>query len=193
MGAIMDEFPSLRPKRPYVTMATMFGGFLCGISMCFDSGFLMFTLMDNRCAASILLMAFIELATMSWFYGAGNILKHAKEMGISFHPAVEMFWYICWMVLTPVIVCVITFLAYVYFEPDYFEDYVYPAGAEAIGWGIELFPVAVVVFTAVYVVFKRRRAGKKWAFVKPGPMMSPNRLWGPRPDSGLPLEAWKQA
>ncbi len=92
MGAIMDEFPSLRSKRPWVTMATMFFGFLCGISMCFDSGFLMFTLMDNRCAASILLMAFVEIVTMSWFYGVDNIMRHVREMGMELHPVAYWFW-----------------------------------------------------------------------------------------------------
>ncbi len=191
MGAILDEFPSLRNKRPYVTMATMFGGFLCGISMCFDSGFLMFTLMDNRCAASILLMAFVELVTMSYFYGAGTILRHARQMGMHLHPAVETFWYVCWMFLTPLIVGIITFLAWIYFEPDSLEDYEYPPAAQFLGWALELAPVGVVVLGAIITVFKRRRAGKTWAFIKPGPLMRPNKLWGPRADSGLPLHAWK--
>ncbi len=100
--------------------------------------------------------------------------------------------YICWIFVTPVIVCVITFLAWVYFEKDQFEDYVYPAGAEAIGWGLELFPVAVVLFTGIFTVWKRKRAGKTTAFIKPGPLMKPSRLWGPRPDSGLPTPALQQ-
>ncbi len=29
------------------------------------------------------------------------------------------------------------------------------------------------------------------AFFSAGPMMRPNRLWGPRPDSGMPLDSWR--
>ena len=70
IAAFMDEFPALRKKRVIVMVVSCFIAFMCGFAMCFDSGFLLFTLMDNRCGNAILLLAFIELVTVAWFYGS---------------------------------------------------------------------------------------------------------------------------
>ncbi len=67
--AILDEFPALRKKRIYVTIGVCFVSFLGGISMCFDSGFLLFTLMDARAGNAMALMGLTEIIIANWFYG----------------------------------------------------------------------------------------------------------------------------
>ncbi len=186
VAAIMDEFPKLREHRVKVMIGSTFGGFLCGVSMCFDSGFLMFTILNNRTAHAILLMAVIELVTAVWFYGADKILRHVREMGMELPRLVIWYWWTCWVVITPVLVTGIIILAYVYYQPDYVEDYTFPPAAQLLGWLLELFPLSVVIFTAIYVVIKRGRANKPNSFLKAGPLMTPNRLWGPRPDRPRP-------
>ena len=68
LAAIFDEVPRLRWMRLKVLACTCVIAFLCGVAMCFDSGFLLFTIMNNRCSNAILLMALLELVTVNWFY-----------------------------------------------------------------------------------------------------------------------------
>jgi len=187
MAAIIDEVPSLRKKRIQVLAICCFGSFLAGVAMCFDSGFLLFTLMNNRCSNAILLMAFIELITATWFYGANRILTHVEEMGMQIPTAMKWYWWGCWVILTPVFIMLVTISAWINFPGDFFLDYPFPGGVTAMGWMMELLSVFVVFIVAVGTVIKRARAGKPVAFIQAGPMMSPSRLWGPRPDSGLPM------
>ena len=94
---------------------------------------------------------------------------------------------------------IITVSAWIDHMDDHYLNYdPYPAFAQFLGWGIELFSVAIVVFYGAYYIVKKWRAGEsvaflkfesKFPFVKPGPMMSPKSTWGPRVDSGLPLPA----
>ncbi len=192
VAAIFDEFPSLKSKRPLVMVLSSLFCFLCGLSMCFDSGILMFTLLDKRTANAILIMAFVEMASISWFYGIGNVMKHIRTMGMEIPRFMYVFWITCWSVVSPVLIFIVTVLAWVNYVPDSYEDYEYPSAVQFMGWLIELESLFILGFVTLYVVWKRRKAGKPVAFIKPGPMMRPNRLWGPRADSGLPLHAWRE-
>ncbi len=193
VAAIFDEFPQLKTKRPLVMALSCLFCFLCGLSMCFESGILMFTLLDKRTANAILIMAFVEMGSISWFYGIGNVMRHIKTMGIRMPKFMEYFWIICWSTVTPLLIFIVTVLAWVDYVPDNFEGvYEYPTAVQIMGWGVELESLFIVGIISCYVVYKRAKAGKSWAFVLPGPMMRPNRHWGPRPDSGLPLNAWRR-
>ncbi len=185
VGALMDEFPPLKNKRVIIMIVSTFIAFLCGISMCFDSGLLMFTMMDNRGANAIVLMAFLEVITVTWFYGVDKIMNHIKEMGMTIPRIMQLYWTICWQVVTPLILLAVTFLAWLDFVPDSLEDYTFPPGAQFLGWCLELCAIVLIILVSIGVVIKRYRAGKSIAFIRAGPLMSPTKLWGPRPDSGL--------
>lgn len=191
VASIFDEFPNLRKHRMWVMIITCFGGFLCGIAMCFDSGFFLFDIMNDRCSNAILLMALIELVVMSWFYGSGKILKHIEEMGMNLPAFMKWFWWICWTIITPILIFVVTILSWINAAGDEFLDYVFPTWVTVIGWGLELVAIFIIVIVLIITVIKRVYAGKSWAFIKPGPLMTPNKLWGPRPDSGLPMPSNK--
>ena len=105
VGSIYDQLPSLS-KRPrwQVMLATCFVGFLAGIPMCFDTGFLLFQMMDHRTGNSILLMAFVELVYLSWCYGTDRFFEHIKEMGMYVPLPLKWFWSISWNFTTPLIV-----------------------------------------------------------------------------------------
>lgn len=57
-----------------------------------------------------------------------------------------------------------------------------------LGWMLELEPLAIVAIVMVYTVVKRKYNGKSVAFVQPGPLMSPNKMWSARPDRPMPKE-----
>ncbi|TRY75205.1 hypothetical protein TCAL_04611 [Tigriopus californicus] len=186
VASIFDEFPHLRKNRLWVMIITCFGGFLCGVAMCFDSGFLLFDMMNDRCSNAILLMALIELIACSWFYGSGKILKHVEEMGMKIPVFMKWFWWICWTIVTPIIIAVVTILSWINAAGDEFLDYTFPTWVTVIGWGLELVAVFILVLVSIATIIKRIVAKKPWALIKPGPLMLPNKHWGPRADSGLP-------
>ena len=71
---------------------------------------------------------------------------------------------------------------------------------KAMGWGLELVAIAILLVGTVYEVVRRVRSGESiaafqlgpllsseaeghsWAPIVPGPLMSPTEKWGPRPD-----------
>lgn len=71
--AILDEFPVLRKKRIFVTIGICFISFLGGILMCFDSGFLFFTLIDARAGNALALMGLVEITVSNWLHGVRNL------------------------------------------------------------------------------------------------------------------------
>jgi len=193
VAAFLDEFPQLKTKyrRLAVLVISCIIAFLVGFIMCFDSGLFLFSLMDKRCSNAILLMAFVEVVAVSWFYGADNMLRHVKEMGMDLHPMVASYWKICWVFFMPVILFAVTILSWVNFEPDGVEDYEFPSAVQFLGWCLELYPLITVIVCSIYFTWKRFSSGQEWAYMSTGPMMKPNKEWGPRGDSGLPLHSWR--
>jgi solute carrier family 6 amino acid transporter-like protein 5/7/9/14 len=187
IASVLDEFPKLRKKRGIVTIAACFFAFLMGLPMCFESGFFLFQLMDQRTANSILLMAFIELIIIAWFYGVDGFFKNVEEMKIRIPGFMKIYWKTCWLFITPVLIGLVTVSAWIDHTDDHYLNYdPYPPFAQFLGWGIELFSVSIVFFYGAYYVFKKWRAGEDVAFLRPGPMLSP-KGFGPRADSGLPI------
>ena len=132
IGTVMDEFPSLRKRRLLVVIVSCVIGFLCGLSMCFESGFLMFDLIDGRASNAILLLAFIELITISWFYGVHKFMGHVKEMGIYIAWPLKMYWYICWIVVSPALLLIVIVLFWTEGQQDQFLDYIYEPWVQVI-------------------------------------------------------------
>ena len=104
IASILDEFPKLRNNRALVTIAACFFAFLMGLPMCFESGFFLFQLMDQRTANSILLMAFVELVLISWFYGVGRFSENVEQMEMKIPGFMKIYWKLCWTVITPIII-----------------------------------------------------------------------------------------
>ena len=110
---MMDEFPQLRNKRVAVMVVSCFVAFLFGFPMCFDSGYLLFQLMDNRTASAVLVMALLEVVLMSWIYGAKKFMGHIAEMSMKIPAFMRYYWLLCWYLLTPGIIAFITIFYWV--------------------------------------------------------------------------------
>ena len=122
---------------------------------------------------------------MSWFYGVDKFMQHIKDMGMKLPKFMQLFWKICWQIITPIIIAFITITTWASHEDDHYLNYAYPSGAQALGWFIELFPLSIVFFFSIIVIIKKWRKGEDFRFLLPGPMMTPKRSWGPRKDSGM--------
>ena len=50
--------------------------------MCTNGGILLFTVYDQRCAASLVILAILEIIHVVWIYGTENFFDHLSEMGM---------------------------------------------------------------------------------------------------------------
>ncbi|XP_033322746.1 sodium- and chloride-dependent GABA transporter 1 [Megalopta genalis] len=131
---VVDNWPdSLRPHRKKFTVAICFVMFAMGIPMVTNGGVYIFQLMDFYSASgmSILWVCFFQTIAISWIFGAKKFCDCIHQMmGIR----MNQFWYICWVVLAPVIMAFIFVFQCVQYKPlKYGNDYEYPTWAEVVG------------------------------------------------------------
>ena len=70
--AIKDHFKALQKVEEWVTIVVCVIGFLCGLTLCFEGGIHMFSLLDHYSASwNILLFALLEVVLVAWCYGGG--------------------------------------------------------------------------------------------------------------------------
>ena len=82
--------------------------------------------MDDRSSNAILLMAFVELITVSWFYGTDRFYGNIMEMKMYIPKFLEVYWKTCWFLITPIVIGVVTILSWGTRAPDQFMHYEYP-------------------------------------------------------------------
>lgn len=187
--ALLDEFTFLRKKRIMVVVGICFISFCGGIAICFDAGFLLFTLMDSKAGNAMLLMGLMEIVISNWLYGTRKIFRHLKEMEMWMPRGLKYFWMILFGFVTPALLTALTLAAWITAEPSGFEGYIFPPGVQFMGWGLELFALAVFLAFGVYTTIDRYRNGKPIDYLKTGTMLQSTPLWGPRPESGLNKKA----
>lgn len=101
--AILDKWPHLRKKRALVTLGTCVVCFLLALPMCCNGGIYIFTLMEwNTASWAILLIGLAEVVVISWAYGCTRFLDDMKTMSIKLSKPTSWYWWICWVILTPV-------------------------------------------------------------------------------------------
>ena len=148
--------------------------------MCTDGGILLFTVFDNRCTASCLLMIFLEVIAIAWVYGADNFIDHIQEMGMTWgmerpNGILRWFWKIMWTFITPAILAVITILSWYKHEPLHYEDYEFPQGVEIFGWFVELGPLFFVFACPIYDIIKMKRKGHSWGYISKALFVAPGK------------------
>ncbi|CAG2231692.1 sodium-dependent dopamine transporter-like [Mytilus edulis] len=130
--ALSDEFPILRKHRELFVFCLFALYFIVGLAFCTEGGVLVVNLMDNFAAGySILFAVFFETMVVSWVYGVGRFSGDIETM-IGHGPG--PYWRVCWMVVAPLFLLVIMLYGVISFQPITYADYVYPDGANIIGW-----------------------------------------------------------
>ena len=58
-------------------------------------------------------MGHCEVVASAWLYGSDRILNNLEEMnnGRKIHPALKLYWKVCWTYVTPSILIVLTVMA----------------------------------------------------------------------------------
>ena len=109
-------------------------------------------------------------------------MENVDEMKIWMPQWLRYFWKTCWVFITPMLCLSITLIGFSTRKQDKNEDYVYPPMVQALGWLIELSPIALILLVSLWVTLSNWIKKNDIAFLKVGPVLSPSEKWGPRKD-----------
>ncbi|XP_016389719.1 sodium-dependent dopamine transporter-like [Sinocyclocheilus rhinocerous] len=106
--------------------------------------------LDMPHIVSIMFLAFFEVVAVCWLYGVKRLSSNLLEM-TGKRPSI--FFRVCWWVICPVLITVILVFSVIQFKPARYEDYVYPAWAQGVGWLIALASIIWIPLAAVHTLW----------------------------------------
>ncbi|GLG98416.1 Sodium-dependent dopamine transporter [Gryllus bimaculatus] len=146
--ALSDEFPIVGKNREIFVACLFSLYFLVGLASCTQGGFYFFHLLDRYAAGySMLFAVLFESIAVSWIYGTQRFCDDIKDM-IGFSPGV--YWRVCWRFVAPAFLMFIIVYGLIGYEPLTYDEYVYPAWANLIGWLIAGSSIIMIPGMAAY-------------------------------------------
>ncbi len=101
--SLIEHFPVLQQKKPYVITLSCLLGFVLGLSMCTPRGVLVLNMLDTRGAQwTVLLLGLFELCTVSYLYKVNRFWSNVEQMGLKMSKYLKFYWIICLSVIAPV-------------------------------------------------------------------------------------------
>ncbi|XP_066964111.1 uncharacterized protein [Macrobrachium rosenbergii] len=128
--------------------------FICGLPNVMQGGIYFFTLIDYYAAnISLMYLAFFEVVSIVWIYGAGRLARNVQEM-TSRLPS--LYFRGCWYVAAPLLIMAIWIFSIVdYKRPTYNNgEYQFPDWAVGMGWVIASLSIVPIPIFAVIAVWK---------------------------------------
>ncbi|XP_044262742.1 sodium- and chloride-dependent glycine transporter 1-like isoform X1 [Tribolium madens] len=163
---ILDKWPKLRKHEIYITLMICLFCFILAIPMCFNGGVYLFTLMEwNTASWAILLIGMGEVCVVSWCYGCNKFLDNMGQMGMVLSKPARWYWWICWVVITPVTLLGVFIFQMSNMTPATYEDYIFPLWADLLGWMMGLLTLVPFFVLVVVTIWKRDYTG--WNLIKP--------------------------
>ncbi|KAI4879641.1 hypothetical protein NFI96_016147, partial [Prochilodus magdalenae] len=151
-GLVFVVYPQAFVTMPVAPMWAVFFFFML-LCLGLDSqvGIYVFQLMDHYTAiVSIMFLAFFEVVAICWIYGVRRLSSNLEEM-VGKRPSI--FFRVCWILICPVLVTIILVFSVIQFKPARYENYVYPAWAQGIGWVIALASIIWIPLAALHTLW----------------------------------------
>ncbi|CAH1778090.1 unnamed protein product [Owenia fusiformis] len=185
--AATDEFPKLRSKKTWFTLALCISFFILGLPCVCNSGMWWLNLMDWYSAGfSLMLVALFEIVALMWVYGINNFLNDIKMM-IGFRP--NPYWMVTWGGLTFLTILGILVYSFIDYGAVTYNGMAYPFWGELLGWGMVLCSFIMIPLFMVIKLFQHRndcrsviRPTEEW-----GPALPRYRALDPRYSGGIPM------
>ncbi|XP_063875983.1 sodium- and chloride-dependent glycine transporter 2-like [Scylla paramamosain] len=160
--AILDQFLSLRSRKPLVVGVTCLLLFIMGLTMCLEGGVYMFELFFFFSSGlSVIILAITEIVGVHYVYGFKKFFRHITEdMGIVVPRPLHAYWLLTWCAVTPLALLGILVFSVIYSVPAYWGEYVFPLGIQVLGWLLLFSSVILVPLGMIYAVMTNSGSGK---------------------------------
>lgn len=154
MTVIRDFHPQVKCWK--IVIAIVFFGVSIGCLYITPSGQFIINLLDFYGASFVaLILAIIELVTVSWIYGVDRFCNDIQFM---LGRKTGLYWRLCWKFITPLIMIGIFGYFVSTWKPISYQDHEYSTGMHAIGWTISLFALLPLPIIGVYAVLRQPRS-----------------------------------
>jgi len=176
VSSLCDEFPErLRRNHRHVLAFVLPAFYILGIPLCTAAGVYWIVLLEFFTATwPLIILAFFEVMVICWIYGVDNFLDNIKWM-IGAYPPAYIMWKLIWKFVCPLSLLAILAFVWLEFRPLVYDSVLYPHWAIAIGYGIGLSPLAVILSVAIFQFGRANGSfSKRWS-----DLLCPSDDWGP--------------
>jgi solute carrier family 6 (neurotransmitter transporter, glycine) member 5/9 len=152
MTVIRDRYPEMKCWKIVIGIVAF--GITIGTCYTTPGGQFFMNLLDFYGASFVaLILATIELVTVSWIYGVDRFCKDIEFM---LNRKTGIYWRFCWGFATPIIMIGI-FCYFVYtWKPINYQEIEYSSGMHAFGWCISLVALLQLPIWAIYAVVQQK-------------------------------------
>jgi len=151
IGAIQDELPVLREKRFNLGFRGAFClfGFFCGLPMVTDSGYYIFSILNDYSGTyPLLVTGLLELLAINYVYG---FQKFADDIYMMVGRKPNIFLKASWKITTPLLVFAIMVFLITKEKPHIIVDgKMYPEWGFMLAWLIAAFPFVCIFVVGLY-------------------------------------------
>lgn len=157
MTVIRDRYPHVKCWK--IVIAILAFGISIGSLYTTPGGQFLINLLDFYGASFVaLILAIIELLTVSWIYGVDRFCKDIEFM---LNRKTGIYWRVCWKFVTPSIMIGILVYFIATWKPIEYQDREYSVLLHLIGWIVSLLALLQLPIWAIYSILKQSETSWK--------------------------------
>lgn len=151
MTVIRDRYPHVKCWK--IVIAIVAFGVSIGCYYTTPGGQFLINLLDFYGSSFVaLILAIIELVTVSWIYGVDRFCRDIEFM---LNRKTGLYWRVCWKIITPSIMIGIFGYFVVTWKPINYQDREYSSLMHAFGWTVSLLGLLQLPIWAIYAIMKQ--------------------------------------